>query len=551
MATADVASESWEDFNAEALFPPPRLHVNHLTKIDKKEITKVDAPEDQGEMSGSSNPEEIGDTYSDAPVGQNHVDDMFEMEGLEGGTPDERELKADKEIDQRTEESEPSNDESAETDQSSGDEQASDSGSAQDPSSDESNESKPTDSSDEAEQVESDEEEGTDAPIQKESENVDEVAEATSKTSEDVHGGDEATKDIEDSPNAANDGQNPENKGAESGEDGEQGEGDSGEGETQGGGDPSELPQQEATTAQDASVHSEEDWEAKADQSVYNSQRLYEELAKVDHVRPASAAGGGAAVDYSGESWDSRNLRAIFFKTRELIKKLVNEEDVTSRESGTTRWWAEELVDAMVSFRHHRIPSAKYDRPKENNIVFFMDVSGSVSSLAELFMAIMGGAAGLPGVRIVVGSEAHAENEIFVEKPFKSVDKAINFFRNSVNAHVCDDPHCTSCKGHIRNVRWRRRYEHQFEPGIVAFLEEHGLFNATTTCVFFGDMQGVHFDTPELRKIVRTCKCLWLFTDEPGHYTHTGDLPKAIEAGLPIVYNVRDARSFGRAVRRI
>ena len=558
MATTPTHDE-WEQFDVEGLFDSPRLHTNHLIKVDSKPMTKVEAEDqesqDFGEMSGGSKPEDIGNTYTDASVDKNHVDEMFEMDGLDSGSADDREVKADKEIDERSEESQPK--ESDEV-------------------------------PDAAKPEKEDVSEGAEEPIQKESEGVEEVAEATSKTSEDVHGGDEATKDIEDSPNAANDGQNSDNHGAESGESpeasqeakgdeqeesgSEKGEGQSGSEESgdqdesadgsedsatdesgeeaPGGGESEEGSQGESQTTHNASVATEEDWEAKADQSAW-SQRLLDELGQVDKVRPAEAAGGGAGVDYSGESWDSKNLRTIFFKTRELIQKLLSEEDFTRRQDGNTRWWATELAKDVVSFRHPRIPSAKFDRPKDNNIVFFMDISGSVSSLAELFMAIMGGAAGLPGVRIVVGSEAHAENEIVVEKPFKSVDQAINFFRNTVNAHVCDDPHCTSCKGKIRNLGWKRPYDNPFEPGIEEYLRVHNLFNSNTTCVFFGDMQGVHFNTPELRKIVRTCKCLWLFTDEPDHHTHTGDLPKAVEAGLPIAYNVKTAKAFAKAVRKV
>jgi hypothetical protein len=542
MADVKLNTETWEDFNAEALFPPPQLHANHITKVDKKKMTKVDAPEEN--LGGDSNnsdaqePQE-GDTYCDSPVDKNHVDEMFEMEGLDGGSPDEREVRADKEIDERTQQQEQSGQED-ESDFSAGKEQ-----SPQEKKSAQDSGNKEEQSSEEA--AEPTEQEGAEKPIQKESEGVEEVAEATSKTSEDVHGGDEATKDIEDSPNAANDGQNLDNKGAETGEGGDEGEG-GGEGETSGGGS-EQGSQAESESSQNASVSDQEDWEGRADASAF-SQRLYDQLAEVGKVRPASTAGGGEGVDYSGETWDEASLRTIFFKTRELISKLMGEEDFTRKQDGGSRWWVKELVNEAVSFRHHRIPSTKFDRPKENNIVFFVDVSGSVSTLAELFMALMGGAAGLPNVKIVVGSEAHAENEIAINRPFKSVEKAIDFFRHSVNAHVCDDPLCTSCKGKIRNVGWTRPYEHSFEPGVVEYLREHNLLNSNTTCVFFGDMQGVHFKVSNLRKLVRTCKCLWLFTDEPDHFTHTGDLPMAVEAGMPIIYNVRSAKTFAKAVRR-
>lgn len=534
------SQENWEEFDAEGLFPPPKLHTNKLTKIDKVDLKKASRG-GRGEPQESPSSEEPaapqdGDSVVDADPEKGHADELFEMEGGPAGASDEREVRADKEEDCRTEEPEP-----------------------------------------ELAAPEAKEAEGADKPEQKESEGVEEVAEATSKTSEDVHGGDEATKDIADSPNAADDGQNPDNQGAEAGESGESGKGSDGQGESPeaeadseaaeeaadegqpsegagqnpGGGKDGE--QAEGENPHGADPCAREDWEEAADQSVW-SQKFDDQLVKLAQlpkVKPASAAGGGAGVDYSGLEWDNQRMQVVFFKTRELINKLLQEEDFTRRQSGSQRWWAKQLADEAVKFHHSRLPSAKFERPKDNNLVFFMDVSGSVSNLAELFMAIMGGAAGLPGVRIVCGSEAHAEDEIIVDRPFQTAEKAINFFRTSVNAHVCDDPLCPSCKGKIRHTGWHRPYDNPFEPGVVEYLRAHNLYNSSTTCVFFGDMQGVHFNVPELRRINRTCKCLWLFTDEPGYYTHAGDLPKAIEARMPIVYNVRTAQTFVQAVRRL
>jgi hypothetical protein len=494
----------------------PRLHANKVTYSDDP----VGEEASSGEMSNSGHEDEVmvGSGTADAEA------DERELEAdVEEGTPPEA---AGSGANESFDESDGESDDAGEPAESAGD--------AGEPESDEGQPS----GSKELTEAEESAEEGVDDPEQKESEGVDEVAPATSKISEDVHGGDEATKDIEDSPNAANDGQHPENDGAEVGEGGEDGAGENGEsgtsGQSEGEGDP---------FAQDG-------WEDAVDQVVSN-QELQERLAEMAQVRPALAAGGGTSIDYSGGNWDNDALRVVFHQTRELIRRLVSDEDVTRREPGTARWWAKELGKQAVTYRHHRIPSARFDRPKDNNIVFFMDVSGSVSMLAELFMAIMGGAAGLPGVRIVVGSEAHAENEIVVEKPFNSVDKAVEYFRHTVNAHVCDDSCCRSCKGKIRNTGWMRPYDRPFEPGVVEFLRSQKLYNSTTTCVFFGDMQGVHFDTGALRRLTRDVKCLWLFTDEPGHHTHAGDLPRAVQAGLPIVYNVRDARSFEQGVRRL
>ncbi len=603
MPTENFSQEIWEDYDARSLFPD-RLHTNKLTKIDKVNLNKVDQ-EDPGEQgspppAGSdAGPPQDGDSYTESSPEKNHEDHLYEMEGDGSGSADDRDVKADKEEDLRTEEQDASDDSGSESSESSsepaesGDESSSGESSSEsfdskegeadpgeasegaesgeanpfeeedwetearesenqtsgkeedsdagEPSeakdAKEGGESQGSDESDETPEAE--EAEGAEKPIQKESEGIEEVAEATSKTSEDVHGGDEATKDIEDSTNAANDGQNPDNQGAESGEGGDsgdgQGEDEENESESDGEGSPfgSDLDESE-------------DWESLGAASV-----SYQMLANPTLEKPLEAGGGGAAVDYRNAPRviDDAEKRKIFLTVRELIKKLVNEEDLTQREDGSSRWDARQLAMKAAKYQHPRIPTAKFDRPKNNKIVFFMDVSGSVSYLAELFMALMGGAAGIPGVWIVVGSEAHAEYEIAVPKPFKKVEEAVEYFCRVLN-HQDEDHPMGECPA-PRTGGWTRPYDQPFEPGVKQFLQDKGLWGPDTTCVFFGDMQGVHFNTPDLREIVREVKCLWLFTDGPGHYTHTDDLPKAIEAQLPIVYNIRSARAFAWAVRRL
>jgi len=419
-----IPSDSWEEFDAEGLFPPPRPHTNHLTKVDKKEMTKVDPSGDgeDGEMSGSSNPEDIGDTYSDAPVDKNHADEMFEMEGLDG-SPDERELKADKEIDKRTEEPEQSDSEEAD-DPSKGDDQKlqknsdQSSESGDEPAAREDQQEKAKEPSDsEEENSEPTDEEGADNPIQKESEGVEDVAEATSKTSEDVHGGDEATKDIEDSSNAADDGQNPDNEGAESGEGGDEGEGDegsdgaseaeSGDADSNGGergeGSPDgDADGSDAEGEASGDPLATEDWEAKADHSAM-ALKLIDDLKEVEAKARDEKGHRTTLPQYNfNREASPAELEIAFKKASELLKKFAAEEEITARRDGTARWDAEKLVRSIVTYRHQRIPSSKYKHPKEADICILLDISGSCAQQAEMFMAIAAGSIG-SGVRVFVG----------------------------------------------------------------------------------------------------------------------------------------------------
>lgn len=384
-----LCKEEWENFDAEALFPPPRLHTNRLTKVDRKDMQYVDS-ESLGEQlspSGEQAEPQDGDAYTDAPIDKGHVDELFEMEGLEGGTPDDREIRADKEEDRRTQPQESFESEAPKD-------------------SEDGNEAQPSDGQEASEAKKQFEAEGEEKPIQKESEGVEEVVEATSKTSEDVHGGDEATKDIKDSPNAADDGQNPENKGAESGKGGDEGEGSDGEGQR-----PSDSPSgsgqgdsgQEASEAEaNGDPLSQEDWEAKAEQSISYLQ-LLDSLEELEaKVRDEKGHRTNLPTYHFDREESPVELEVAFQKGRELIQKLAAEEDFTAKISGQQRWDPKALLRAVVSYRHSRISSSRYDRPREADIILLLDISGSCAQQAEMFMAIGCGAAG-SGVRIYVG----------------------------------------------------------------------------------------------------------------------------------------------------
>ncbi len=348
MASTLVPSD-WEAFDAEALFPPPRLHVNKLTKIDKVDLEQSDQSmlgEQSQNPSSDSQPKD-GDMM--APVNQEtgHEDQLFEMEG-NGGQADDREIQADREEDHRSKEPEDSK-----------------------------------------------EPEGADKPIQKKSEGVEEVAEATSKLSEDVHGGDEATKDIKDSPNAADDGENPDNHGAESGEGGQDGQGDEGEGSETGMG--TSNGDQESNDPLES-----EDWEARADQ-VAGELALENSLDELEaKVRDESGHRTSLPTYHFNREQSPVELEIAFQKGRELIAKLAAEEDFAAKIVGPARWDAKQLAREVVRMHHPHIPSARYDRPREADIVMLLDISGSCAEQAEMFMAIAAGAVNY-GVRIFVG----------------------------------------------------------------------------------------------------------------------------------------------------
>lgn len=412
MPKRNLTGESWEQFDAEALFPPPTIHTNKIIKVDKKQMQKVDQDEFSDITVASFNPDdepEDGDMYTDALPDKGHVDQMFEMEGLEGGKADDREVKADKEEDRRTQEPESSEQDEPET-----------------PKTDDSKA-----------QAKEKKDKGAEKPIQKEKEGVDEVAEATSKTSEDVHGGDEATKDIEDSPNAADDGQNPDNQGAEAGEGGTEGDGTEGEGQQPSGtgiGTDQPQEQQDAEAQAKADVAAQEEWEKKADQSAI-AQSFEDSLEKFEAKVRQEKGHRTSLPSYQFDREESPvELEVAFKKAGELVKKLAAEEDLTARVAGRSRWDAKALTHAVVSYRHPRVPSSRYDRPKEADIVILLDISGSCAAQAEMFMAIASGAVG-NGVRIFVGYNGSARASAMTppKRRIRSYAKAKAWVQSEVN----------------------------------------------------------------------------------------------------------------------
>lgn len=513
-----IPRDDWEEFDAEVLFDPPQLHANHLTKVDKKEMTKVDSPESQSEMSGDSNPDELGDIYSDAPVDINHVDEIFEMEGLEGGASDDREVNPDKEIDERTEEEKSEQSDTGDQDISESDESSNltqSDNEKENRDSEDRNETEPDKS-----EAEVEDKEGAEDPIQKESEGVEEVAEATSKTSEDVHGGDEATKDIEDSPNAADDGQNSDNEGAESGEGGEDGDGDGK------GGDAGSSDTESEAVKNSLAV---EDWEVEADHSAM-AVKLADDLKEVE-AKCRDEKGHKTSLpqyDFNREA-SPAELEVAFRKASELLKKFAAEEEITKRQDGPVRWDAEKLVKSVVSCRYQQIPSSKYEHPKEADICILLDISGSCAEQAEMFMAIGAGSIGA-NVKVFVGYNGNCRASA-MQLPRRSL-------RNYRSAKVWVQEEVDRVSGwHNQNAIG----EWDFEQ----FLKE----TQPKTVIIFGDWDGINqyekaIKNPKFRKT----KFFW-FANE-GDFDRNIRIPKGWtnKNYFPAVYRPQD---FIRVLRKI
>jgi len=301
-----------------------------------------------------------------------------------------------------------------------------------------------------------------------------------------------------------------------------------------------------------------EDWELELEEDVNSEAGITDKDAtpsprdeKLDYQmeswagaykkKSGQVTGGKGAIDYRSSADHLQLLdenMIIFMKVRDLIKKMLTEHDITRKIDGELSFWDRKIIRDALAFNHTRIPADKFTRPLENNIVFFVDVSGSVSHLANLFMSLIGGVLGMPGVRVVVGNESHATKELVSDKPFSSPNESLKFLENRISLYDGTQE------------GWFREDDRNFEQGIMEFLNHYNLFKTTTTCIFFGDLQGTNIVIPRVRKIIHKCQCLWLFTDSPGYRTYNNDHAKLVEAGMAIAYNVNNAKNFAYSVSR-
>jgi hypothetical protein len=265
---------------------------------------------------------------------------------------------------------------------------------------------------------------------------------------------------------------------------------------------------------------------------------------KGEYSKQNDASGGGRAISYEDYDVDSHridyDIETVFHAMRTVIDKLADAPDMSVKDFGVDRWDAIKIAKSAASMKYGRISESKYERPKmADRMVFFCDVSGSVSHLASLFMSMIAGAAGR--IRVVTGNEAHAEMEPIIPHPFPSAAVGQAYLSDVVS--------------YANRANWAWKGPRDFEGSVTAYLKDNGLWSRETILVFFGDMQGVGFSEKELRAMTHFMKSYWFLTHDEhsarsNHYSAT-DYKIASHTDMKIFHDVNNAKGMLEAVRNI
>lgn len=135
---------------------------------------------------------------------------------------------------------------------------------------------------------------------------------------------------------------------------------------------------------------------------------------------------GKALCEARYEFKEDLDLEVIFKKSKELLKKLVNEQDFTDKVDGFNHWDVKRLINYKFTLNLHKFLTAKFSRPKLANIAILADISPSCSEQADMFMAILAGIIN-PDIKIHVGYNGHAREKAFElpKRPLASYAKSL------------------------------------------------------------------------------------------------------------------------------
>lgn len=235
--------------------------------------------------------------------------------------------------------------------------------------------------------------------------------------------------------------------------------------------------------------------------------------------------GGGARMD-DAKNADIATFRAI----QEFLLKLASDPSPMGKLEGKEKW---DPIKIVKSRFNGDFGNAKFSRPKERNIWFIVDDSGSVSQFAEFIMSMIQGATNV--VNVVHGSEAKPCN--WIKLPKVNRPKVLRLYDLQ------------------RFTIWKQQFKHSFIECLKTFLKECKIQNGDVL-VFWGDLmdalEGL-VDTPAMfRKLLRKYKCYWLLSHNGNssyHGNHTGIIEKS--KAFKMLYNINNSNLLKKAIQKI
>jgi len=241
--------------------------------------------------------------------------------------------------------------------------------------------------------------------------------------------------------------------------------------------------------------------------------------------RKVGYGGGGARMDDANDT-DFNTFKSI----QDFLIKLASDDAPMGRLEGKAKWDGNKIVKSRFNGDFN---NAKFDRPKERNIWFIVDDSGSVSRFAEFIMSMIQGAANV--VNVVHGSEAKPCNWVKLPK----VNKPKILRLSDLDTYKV----------------WHQEFKYSFIECLENFIKECEI-KIGDVLVFWGDLMDAlesNTDTPEVfRKLLRSYKCYWLLSHN-GNSPYYGNHTRVIEMSkaFKMLYEINDSISLRKAIQKI
>jgi hypothetical protein len=373
---------------------------------------------------------------------------------------------------------------------------------------------------------------------QKETEKIDETPPTDQEEQDQAHGGDEDQhKDIEDADDMDNDSNTQEDGTTQesdtSQETNNNNNNNNNENNNKNNGDASNS----SNAAVEQTLQSNIEKNEQIQQQLQQLQQLQGEIDDRDRdksmvqklmqntSREIGYGGGGRRMDDAKDA-DLTTFRLI----QQFLVKLASDPSPMGKEDGEARWDPVKLIKSRFNAGFN---NAKFSRPKERNIWFIVDNSGSVSQFAEFIISMIQGASNV--VKVVMGSEA---------KPTHLLDLP------KVNR-----PKALKLRDLYDHTVWEQDFKKSFLVCLKTFLKECNVRRGDIL-VFWGDLMDAlesETDTPHLfRKLLRGYKCYWLLSHD-GTKRYRNNHTSIIEESkaFKIFYEVYDALTLRQIIKKI
>jgi len=250
------------------------------------------------------------------------------------------------------------------------------------------------------------------------------------------------------------------------------------------------------------------------------------EILRIQNRSRITAYGGGGARMDDAKDADIATFRAI----QEFLLRLASEPSAFGKMEGKEKWDVNKIVKTRFNAN---FDNARFLRPRERNIWFIVDNSGSVSVFAEFIISMIQGAANI--VNVAMGSEAKPTQ--LLKLPRVSRPKVL---------HLSDLDRFTI---------WEQEFKYSFIECLERFIKECNVYNGDVL-VFWGDLMDAletSIDTPEaFRKLLRNYKCYWLLSHD-GTERYSGNHTKIIEVSraFKMLYEINNGMALRKAIQRI